>query len=143
MPFSMLPAVPLMCAKRALASSAAFAASRGRMNTLGTESMAATDRISLEHLARTSTSAGRSQSPMQVTGLPQLQPAVWRRAAAMLTTAQPSIDHDAGLRGRGAAAEAEARGTPVLGGGHHHLGKLRVQGELRHHGADLREGRAP
>ena len=41
---------PLMCAKRALASSAAFAASRGRMNTLGTESMAATDRISLEHL---------------------------------------------------------------------------------------------
>jgi len=35
---------------RALASSAAFAASRGRMNTLGTDSMAAMDRISLEHL---------------------------------------------------------------------------------------------
>lgn len=39
-----------MCAKRALASSAALAASRGRMNTLGTESMAAMERISLEHL---------------------------------------------------------------------------------------------
>lgn len=39
-----------MCVKRALASSAALAASRGRRNTLGDDSMAATDRISLEHL---------------------------------------------------------------------------------------------
>lgn len=39
-----------MCAKRALASSAAFWASRGRMNTLGTDSMAAMDSTSLEHL---------------------------------------------------------------------------------------------
>ena len=33
-----------------LDSSAAFMASRGRTNTLGTDSMAAMDRISLEHL---------------------------------------------------------------------------------------------
>ena len=39
-----------MWAKRAFASSAALAASRGRMKTLGTDSIAATDRISLEHL---------------------------------------------------------------------------------------------
>ena len=39
-----------MCVKRALASSAALAASRGRINTLGTDSIAAMDRISLEHL---------------------------------------------------------------------------------------------
>ena len=39
-----------MCVNRALASSAALAASRGRMNTLGTDSIAAMDRISLEHL---------------------------------------------------------------------------------------------
>jgi hypothetical protein len=41
---------PSMCAKRALASSAAFCASLGLVNTLGTESMAAMDKISLEHL---------------------------------------------------------------------------------------------
>jgi hypothetical protein len=43
-------ALPSMCAKRALASSAALAASRGRRNTLGTDNMAAMDRISFEHL---------------------------------------------------------------------------------------------
>ena len=43
-------AAPSMCANRSLASSAALAASRGRMNTLGTDSIAAMDRISLEHL---------------------------------------------------------------------------------------------
>ena len=53
-------AAPSMCAKRALASSAALAASRGRMNTLGTDSMAAMDRISLEHL-RAACSAPRSR----------------------------------------------------------------------------------
>lgn len=42
--------VPSTWEKRALASSAALAASRGRMNTLGEDSMAAIDRISLEHL---------------------------------------------------------------------------------------------
>ena len=41
---------PSICVKRALASSAALAASLGRMKTLGEESMAAMDRISLEHL---------------------------------------------------------------------------------------------
>jgi hypothetical protein len=44
---------PSMCANRALASSAAFAASLGRMKTLGTDSMAATERISFEHLQAT------------------------------------------------------------------------------------------
>ena len=39
-----------MCVKRALASSAALAASRGRIKTFGEESIAAMDRISLEHL---------------------------------------------------------------------------------------------
>ncbi len=47
---SWLRGAPSMCAKRALASSAAFAASRGRMKTLGMDSIAAMDRISLEHL---------------------------------------------------------------------------------------------
>ncbi len=47
-----------MCAKRALASSAALAASRGRMNTLGTESMAAMERISLEHLQHSTAPQG-------------------------------------------------------------------------------------
>ncbi len=40
-----------MCVNRALASSAALAASRGLMNTLGDESMAAMVKISLEHLS--------------------------------------------------------------------------------------------
>ena len=39
-----------MCPKRNIASSAAWEASRGRMKTLGTDSMAAMERISLEHL---------------------------------------------------------------------------------------------
>ena len=39
-----------MCVNRALASSAALVASRGRRKTLGVDSMAAMDRISLEHL---------------------------------------------------------------------------------------------
>ena len=50
-----------MCVKRALASSAALAASRGRMNTLGTDSIAAMDRISLEHL-RAAQAAGAPES---------------------------------------------------------------------------------
>lgn len=41
---------PSICAKRALASSAALAASRGRMKMFGTESIAAMDKISFEHL---------------------------------------------------------------------------------------------
>ena len=52
-----------MCANRALASSAALAASRGRMNTLGTDSMAAMDRISLEHLQRSTAPEGRARQP--------------------------------------------------------------------------------
>lgn len=44
---------PSMCANRALASSAALAASRGRRKTLGEDSMAAMDRISFEHLHAT------------------------------------------------------------------------------------------
>lgn len=52
-----------MCAKRALASSAALAASRGRMNTLGTDSMAAMERISLEHLHHSTAPGGAPLSP--------------------------------------------------------------------------------
>ena len=52
-----------MCAKRALASSAALAASRGRMNTLGTESMAAMERISLEHLQHSTAPQGHRRQP--------------------------------------------------------------------------------
>ena len=56
-----------MCVKRALASSAALAASRGRMNTLGTDSMAAMDRISLEHL-RAAHRAGAAAVRFRVEG---------------------------------------------------------------------------
>ena len=59
---------------------------------------------------------------------------------------QPSDMAGAGLPGTAVMLSewgALGRRPPVLGGGYHHLGKLRVQRELRHHGADLREGRAP
>ena len=56
-----------MCVKRALASSAALAASRGRMNTLGTDSIAAMDKISLEHL-RAARRTGAARVRLRVEG---------------------------------------------------------------------------
>ncbi len=140
-----LPRLPSMCVNRALASSAALAASRGRRNTLGDDSMAATDRISLEHLAvcikrkRGGAEGAGEGGPTEEQGRTLSGPVRQGKSGPVrllfLHNTRQLISTGAANVG---SAVAMCNATiPELRRGDQHLGQLWVQRELGHDVAHL------